>query len=137
MNRKWLSEPNIVILNIKSCILIYPILRPSSKDKLTRYLLKFWYFYCCIPKWYPDLYQRSRVTSYWGHTLSSRPTPEAFILCQPKEISVLSEWGSFLRIHSIVKKNKHKSQKIEVIKDWPELKAVHNIQAFLGFANFY
>ena len=29
------------------------------------------------------------------------------------------------------------AKKIEVVKDWPKLKSVHNIQVFLGFANFY
>ena len=29
------------------------------------------------------------------------------------------------------------AKKIEVVKDWPELKSVCNIQVFLGFANFY
>ena len=29
------------------------------------------------------------------------------------------------------------AKRIEVIKDWPELKSVRNIQVFLGFANFY
>ena len=28
-------------------------------------------------------------------------------------------------------------KKIEIVKDWPELKSVRNIQVFLGFANFY
>ena len=28
-------------------------------------------------------------------------------------------------------------KKIEVVKKWPELKSVRNIQVFLGFANFY
>ena len=29
------------------------------------------------------------------------------------------------------------AKKIKVIKDWLELKSVHNIQIFLGYANFY
>ena len=30
-----------------------------------------------------------------------------------------------------------KAERIEVVKDWPEPKLVHDIQLFLGFANFY
>ena len=30
-----------------------------------------------------------------------------------------------------------KAKRIEIVKDWPEPKSVHNIQVFLGFANFY
>ena len=30
-----------------------------------------------------------------------------------------------------------KAKKIKVVKDWPELKSVCNIQVFLSFANFY
>ena len=29
------------------------------------------------------------------------------------------------------------AKKIEVVKEWPELKLVQDIQVFLGFANFY
>ena len=29
------------------------------------------------------------------------------------------------------------AERIEVVKDWPEPKSVHDIQVFLGFANFY
>ena len=29
------------------------------------------------------------------------------------------------------------AEKIEVVKDWSELKSVEDIQVFLGFANFY
>ena len=29
------------------------------------------------------------------------------------------------------------AERIQVVKDWPELKSVRNIQVFLGFANFY
>ena len=29
------------------------------------------------------------------------------------------------------------AERIEVVKDWPKLKSVRNIQVFLGFANFY
>ena len=30
-----------------------------------------------------------------------------------------------------------KAKKIKVVKNWPELKLVCNIQVFLGFTNFY
>ena len=29
------------------------------------------------------------------------------------------------------------AEKIEIVKKWPELKSVRDIQVFLGFANFY
>ena len=29
------------------------------------------------------------------------------------------------------------AKKIEVVKEWPELNSIRNIQVFLGFANFY
>ena len=30
-----------------------------------------------------------------------------------------------------------KAKRIKIVKNWPELKLVHNNQIFLGFANFY
>ncbi len=30
-----------------------------------------------------------------------------------------------------------KEKRIEVVRDWPELQSVRDIQVFLGFANFY
>ena len=28
-------------------------------------------------------------------------------------------------------------EKIDAVKNWPEPKSIHDIQVFLGFANFY
>ena len=43
----------------------------------------------------------------------------------------------FLKYVVLSKKISIEAKKIELIKDWPELKSVCNIQVFLGFANFY
>ena len=43
----------------------------------------------------------------------------------------------FFKICSIIKRNKYKSQKIKVVKNWLKLKSVHNISVFWDFANFY
>ena len=29
------------------------------------------------------------------------------------------------------------NERVEVVKDWPKLKSMHDIQVFLGFANCY
>ena len=43
----------------------------------------------------------------------------------------------FLEYVVLSKRISIKVKKIEVVKDWPELKSVRNIQVFLSFANFY
>ena len=43
----------------------------------------------------------------------------------------------FLGYVVLSKKISMEAEKIKVVKDWPEHKSVHDIQVFLGFANFY
>ena len=42
-----------------------------------------------------------------------------------------------MRYVVLSKKISIKVKKIEVVKNWPKPKSVHNIQVFLGFTNFY
>ena len=43
----------------------------------------------------------------------------------------------FLGYIVLSKKISMKAEKIKVVKDWPELKSIRDVQVFLGFANFY
>ena len=43
----------------------------------------------------------------------------------------------FLEYMVLSKRISIKAKRIEIVKDWPELKSVRNIQVFLNFANFY
>ena len=58
-----------------------------------------------------DLHQRLGIALHWGDMLDSRPTLELFLFYQLEEMSVLLGWGLLLGIPSIVKRNKHESQK--------------------------
>ena len=103
---------------------------PQNNGWKVRYLCRR------IPGWYPDLYQRSRTTSRWGCTLGSGPTPEAFPLRQPEEMSFSSGWGSLLRIRGIVERNKHGSQKNWGRKRLAWTQISPRYSGFLSFCQF-
>jgi hypothetical protein len=61
---------------------------------------------------------------------------QANLRLKPEKCKFHKEEVEFLRFTVGVHRVKMSESKIKVVKDWPTLKNVKNIQEFLGFVNF-
>lgn len=62
---------------------------------------------------------------------------EAWLYANLKNYQFYKEKVYFLSYVVSAQKVKIEGKKIEIIKNWPELMSIHDIQMFIGFANFY
>ena len=128
MNRRWHSEPDTIISNIRSYFLAYPI-PPTTFQKYINKILaekldKFVIVYL------------DNILIYTKHPRQPHIEVVYWVLDQFLKYSFFVNLKKYyfhqVEVHFLenvilLKKISIKAKKIKVVKDWPELKLVHNI----------